>query len=384
MNFKEELTAQEPIVSESVTVKQTMVSNGIQKIELTVEYIASQILLLFTMLKSINAPMGQRYSMKSLWQLLSNIPMPKATGTELRKELEELGFVAGANGSIPTFADLENCRGLIQFAIFDNDSYIIPKLDTTNMNPSDLELYTKTYAEFALNFKTSEWEDTVKKIGLTLPDEYNPENITIYGEELEDLEDRKLTMPEVTDFLPEDAYLIAYTGHPYFYVTTRQALAHSLKAIALIPMDIVPIFYQTFNGGTWTEQELEAGKKQDVTYPFGEYLPKGAQFEMLDGDFWLSIFTITAYLVLIKTRLYQKYIAIDNTGGHRFDVVTYNIFHEQTEETFAYNCEHHIFPFISKEIDASVLLFLKEDLVQNLEIDTTLIAKVIDQKIASL
>ena len=130
-------------------------------------------------------------SIRGICNTLSNISMPKATGTQLRQELEELGFVGGANGSISTFKNLEQYRSLIQYAIFSEDSYSVPLLDKANMNPMELKLYNEASKMEEALPKESLWQKRLGELNLSIPPVYHPDNITIIGEPLFDIEEEK-------------------------------------------------------------------------------------------------------------------------------------------------------------------------------------------------
>ncbi len=377
MNFKEESTNQE---STTVRVTASVPSSAKPK-EIIPEYVKSQIVNLFKYLMIIMAAMGKRGSIRGLWTSLTNIPLPKATGTELREELNVLGFKAGANGSIPIFADIDQYRWLVYFGIFNDDcsAYTVPELDESVMNPIELGMYKHARDQFLALPKESAWEKRVQELGLKIPDRF--EDMVITGEPISNLEDIKIAIPEVTDFLPENAHLIKYKSAPYLYVTTPCALKLTLENIRLMQIDIVPMYYKTFEGGT-SSVDHEA-------FPPCEDLPKGAYFESFpEHEMALAITTPEAYISLIKKGIYQRYSTIEEWNGYSININYYflpAVYDSLIPHEVKVIFKDRVLPVICTLDDMELLEYIKKDLISVTTADAEdTIISVIDKRISDL
>ena len=359
-----------------------------QPIEIKPEYISTQIVKLFNMLNNDNAPIGKRDSIIGIWKSLTNIHMPKAIGTQLRKELENIGFKGSANSSISTFKDLESYKGLVQYAIFTDTSYKVPKLDETYMSSAELTMYKEACDIQSSLPIESDWERRLKEYGLSLPSEYNDVSITVTGQEIEYIERKKLDIAEVTDYLPEDTFLIEYRNTAYIYVTTPCAMKMTLKNISLMPIDIIPIFYKTFKGGTFSDEELEAEKEDTTVYPPCEDLHIDSFFSGCDEDKFLEIQTAEAYIYLIKRGVYQKYNQLSEYNGDNFYIIRSYLldgFEKPSADEVKADLESGVFIYLDSITDIATLEFIKKDLIDTAPVKVDdFITEVIDAKILLL
>lgn len=372
MNFKEESNEQELIT----------VASAAEAVELTAEYVLSQIVKLFNMLNNTNAPKGKRDSIRGIWATLTSIAMPKAVGTQLRHELEELGFVGGANGSIATFKDLEHYPCLIQYARFSEDSYTVPQLNEANLSSVELKIYKKAIEmQASLPQELSEWAKRLESLGLREPDlGLKGEYIQIVGEAFEDLEERIIDIPEVTKHLPEGARLIRYYNSAYLYVTTPCMLELTWKNLPLMGIDITPVFYQTFEGGKSIESK---------SYPPCEDLPEGAYFESFpEQEMALAITTVKAYIALIKKGIYQRYNVLEEWHDYKFHINYYflpHIIDSPTIEEITEALESYILPVLCTFKDIEFLEFIKKDLPDVLSVQgEEIIISALDKRISEL
>ena len=377
MNFQEESNKQELVVTTSSEVA----------VELTPEYVLSQIVKLFNMLNNTNTDKGKRDSIRGIWNTLTNIPMPKVLGTQLRQELEDIGFIGGANGSISTFKNIEQYRSLIPYAIFSEDSFIVPRLNEADMNSTELKMYKDAIEMGELIPRESEWAKKLEELNLSVPSEYKPNNITIIGAELLNLEERKIDLPEVTNFLPEGVSLIKYHNTAYLYVTTPCALELTLKNIPLMGIDIVPIFYQTFNGGVSVDPK---------EFPPCEDFPEGAYFEFFpEKEMALAITTVEAYIALIQRGIYQRYSDLEgwaNNPIHSNDYYLHInhyflpcIIDSPTMKQITFSLEHSVLPIISALDDIELLEFIKKDLPKVLTVQgDEMIISTLNKRIAEI
>ena len=354
-------------------------------VEITAEYIERQIFALFLYLKMIGAFAGAKKSMIGIWKLLTNIPMPRAIGSNLRKNLINNGFEEAANGSLQTFKNFEQYKDLVLFAKIGTDTFTVPELDTTNMTSYELSLYESAREKYLALPKEDAFDAKLKELGLTIP-VFNESNIVIKGPELENLEEKCLDIPEITDFLPKDAQLINYKGHPYFYVTTRCAQDIILKRLTLMKTEMPPIFYTTFAGGTWTEEELNAKQK---FYPPCEDFPKGAEFESFPAkEFALAIHTPEAYVSLIKMGTYQRYNTETEWYQYRFSINNYFILSgldQPSDDEVKVELVNNIFPVLETITDIQILKFIQQDLTSIVAVNVDdFIISAIDKMIADL
>jgi len=372
MNFQEESNEQKSVV--------------VATIELTPEYVLSQIVKLFNMLNNTNVTKGKRDSIRGIWNTLTNIPMPKVVGTQLRQGLEDLGFIGGANGSITTFKNLEQYRSLIQYAIFSEDSFTVPQLNKDFMSSSELKMYqTATKMEETLP-KESAWVKKLEELNLSVPN-YTQSTITIIGEELPNLEKINIDLPEVTNFLPDGASLIRYKNTAYLYVTTPCMMERTLNSLPLMGIDIVPIFYQTFQGGVSIDPKA---------FPPCEHFPQGAYFEFFpEKEMALAITTVEAYIALIQRDIYQKYSNLNewannsiHSNGYSLHINHYFlpcVIDSPTTEQIIFSLEHVILPIISALDDIELLEYIKKDLLKSLTVQgDELIISTLDKRIAEL
>ncbi len=364
---------------DSVSVTEAVLTS-IKPKEVTPEYVKSQIVHLFKYLMIMMVAMGKRNSIRGLWTSLTNIPMPKATGTELREELKVLEFKAGANGSIPIFADIDQYRGLVYFGVFNDDcsAYCIPKLDESVMNPTELDMYKHARGQFLALPKESAWEKRVQELGLEIPDRF--EDMCITGDPIDRLEDMKIVIPEVTNFLPENVHLIEFRGSPYLYVTTRCALQLTLESIILMQIDIVPTFYQTFNGGTFSGDE---------SFRPCEDLPEGAYFEHFpDHEMALAITTTEAYISLIEKGIYQRYNTIEKWKDYSIHInhsFLPHIIESPTMDEIIKALESYILPALLTLRDVELLEYIKKDLLKVITVDAEeIIVTALDERLGQL
>lgn len=380
MNFQEEANAQEV-----VTVTDAKDN------ELTPEYVLSQIVKIFTMLKNTNAPKGKRYSIKGIWNTLTNIAMPKKIGTKLREELEGIGFIGGSNGSIATFKNLEQYRCLIPYAIFKGDTYMITDVYKDKMSPIELKMYKEAEKMEEKLPKESQWSKRLEKLDLEQTNiGLHGEYIQVVGEPLEDLESIQVDIPEVTRFLPEGASLIKYRNTAYLYVTTPCMLELTLKNLQFMEIDITPIFYQTFEGGVNFKTDIkygeETGKK---SFPPCEDLPRGSHFESFpDYEMALAINSFEAYISLIKKGIYQRWNEIEDWGDYGVYINHYflpSTFDGLTDNEAKERIQIYILPAISDIEDIELLEFIKIDLPEVLTVKgEDLILAIIDYRLDEL
>lgn len=361
---------------------------GSLPIEATPEYISSQIVKLFNLLNNTGALMGKRESMVGIWKRLTNIQMPKAIGTELRQELEDLGFIGGANGSIPAFKDLEKYRGLVHYGIFTDTEFTVPELDETDMSSAELTMYKEACAMRPSLPKESLWEKRLNEFGLRIPSEYNDFNITKTGHPIQHLERKKLDIPEVTDYLPEDATLIQQNETAYIYVTTPCALKLTLKNIPLMPIDIVPIFYKTFHGGIPIEATGKNILEDTTVYPPCEDVHFSSYFGKNNGEKFLDIQSVDAYIYLVKRGVYQKYHQMTEQEGDKFFIMRSYILDGSDNPTASdviEDLESGIFKHLDGIKDIATLEFMKKDLIDTVAVDVDeYITEIIDARILAL
>ena len=371
MNFQEEANAQEV-----VTVTDAKDN------ELTPEYVLSQIVKIFTMLKNTNAPKGKRYSIKGIWNTLTNIAMPKKIGTKLREELAGIGFIGGSNGSIATFKNLEQYRCLIPYAIFKGDTYMITDVYKDEMSPIELKMYKEAEKMEEKLPKESQWAKTLEKLDLEQTNiGLHGEYIQVIGEPLQDLEDIKVDIPEVTRFLPEGASLIKYRNTAYLYVTTPCILELTLKNLQFMEIDITPVFYQTFEGGVNLQTDIkygeETGKK---SFPPCEDLPRGSHFESFpDYEMALAISSTQAYVSLIEKGIYQRWSEIEEWNEYIVYINHYFlpcVIDSPTADEAKEQIEKYVLPVLCALENIETLIFIIDDLpkISTIAIDGTILA----------
>ena len=376
MNFKEETT---------ITTNDTNTSTGVVAPAITAEYIAKQLVSTVTYLKETGAPMGKKFSMVKIWGQVTNLTLPKALGSEIRQELEEQGLVAGKNGNIPIFKDLGNYQSLVYYANFNGAIYTVPKLDTSNMSAYELSLYEDARAKFEALPKEDLLDKRLNELGLALP-VFNQDTITITGKAIKDIDSKLLDIPEVTQYLPAGVELIVYNNSPYFYVTTRCQMEMVLKALSNMELDMPLLFYKTFSGEIWTDNELKAGRK---SYPPCEDLPEGAEFESFpEQEFALAIHTSEAYITLIERGIYQRYYNKSEWNKYQFHINHYFLpspINNATKEDVIDNLVNTVFPALDAVKKSTTLEFIKDDLIANVAhaVDDFII-ETIDKKISLL
>lgn len=358
---------------------------NLKPVEIVPEYIALQIVKLFKYLQIKMVTLSKKDSIRGLWTSLTNIPMPKAVGTQLRSELDELGFEGSANGNIPIFKDIGKYKGVIYYGIFNDDcsDYNIPEFDENDMNQTELNMYKEVREPFLALSKNDSWKQKLAEFGLAPIKIFTENNITIIGEPLSNLEALKLDIPEITDFLPENASLIRYSGTAYFYVTTPCAMEIAYKNRKYMSFDMPPVFYQTFDGGIAPKAENE----DMATYPPCEDTHYAGFFTQHDEDRCLEIQTSEAYVYLVKKGVYQKYYQLDTLGRYDFFIMRGYLIHDYdiSAEDVKLDLTYHLFPLLDSIKDIETLEFIKQDLIATVCVRVDdFITSEIDSKIAAL
>lgn len=294
---------------------------AISNTAITAEHIVEQIPKLVKYLQEKNIHTGPRLSAKGIFQLFSNIAFPKALSTQLRKDLEGLGLVGGANGNIPFYKITEHYIALVMFAIFTGNSYEVPKLDIETIEPQ-IDMYKALYSLYNEGRHESLWKNKMNELGLSeVQIDNDGSNICIVGEPIQSINKLIIDFPLITDSLPHGSYLINYQGSPRFYVENRCALKLTLQNISLMPVDVGAFFYQIFDSGTWTQEELDNNKEDAHVFPDCENIHKDSFFTSDSDNSWFEIQTVEAYILSLRTGVYQKYSNITELNGKDFFIM---------------------------------------------------------------
>jgi len=349
---------------------------------ITAEYLVQQIgdFTKYQLLNNVHT--AQRLSAKGIFQLFSNMVLPKTLSSQLRKHLEEQGLTSSANGNIPFFKISKSDEALVNFARFDGDSFIVPKLDVNTIEQPFQEMYQTLFSKDNQEKKSSIWVDKMDELGLSEV-EINKDgsNISIVGEAIENLDDILIDFPPITDLLPTGAYLINYEGSPRIYVKNRLALKHTLQNIPLMSVDAGAYFYQPFEGGIWTKEELDNNQANIPVYPECENIHKESYFTGGGGDLWFEINTAVAYIYSLKTGVYQKYSNLRELNGKDFFIMRHDLREgpERTEDDIK-NALENIFVYLESINDDKTLEFIRKDLKNHTPIS---FEKYIDDTIGS-
>lgn len=331
---------------------------------ISAEYLVKQIVA-FTQYQQLNnIHTGPRLSSKGIFQLFSNIAFPKALSTELRKGLEKYGLQGATNGNIPFFKITDAEIALVYFAKFDDASYQVPKLDIDTIEPQYKEMYQTLYSKDNEEKNSSIWKNKMTELGLSeVQINTDGSNISIVGEAIEDLDDLIIDFPPITDVLPHNVYLINYKGSPRIYVENRCALKLALQNLSLMSVDIEPFFYQPFDGGIWTQEELDNNKENIQDAPDCENIHKESFFTADSDDRWFEIQTVKAYIHSLRTGVYQKYSNIIELNGRDFFIMRLYLEEapEQTEDDIE-NVLISIFSYLDSINDREILEFMRDDL----------------------
>ncbi|QOY53036.1 hypothetical protein [Candidatus Sulfurimonas baltica] len=363
MNFQEE-TANEIATNNTTESTLTSTTNIATAPSITAEYLVQQIVdfTQYQLLNNIHT--GPRLSSKGIFQLFSNMMLPKTISSQLRKELEAQGLISAANGNIPFFKISEEDIALVYFGKFDGDSYVVPNLHIDTIEPEHHNMYQTLYNKNNEEKKSSIWKDKMIELGLNEVEISNDgSNICIVGQPIEGLDEVMFDFPPITDSLPNGAYLINYKGSPRFYVENRYALLHTLHNLSFMSVDIGPFFYQTFEGGIPVQEELDNNKKNIPEDPEWENIQKGSFFTGDSEDRWFEISTVVAYIHSLKTGVYQKYSNLTELNGKDFFIMRQYLHEgpEQTEEDIK-NALTNIFTYLHTVNDKDILEFMRDDL----------------------
>ena len=363
MNFQEE-TTNEIAINNTIEGTLTSTTDTATAPSITVEYLVQQIID-FTQYQLVNnIHTGPRLSSKGIFQLFSNMMLPKILSSQLRKELEAQGLISAANGNIPFFKVSEEDIALVYFGQFDGDLYIVPNLDINTIEPEYHDMYQTLYNKNNEEKKSSIWKDKMIELGLSEVEiDMQASNFSIVGKPIEDLDEIMIDFPPITDSLPHGAYLINYKGSPRFYVENSYALQHTLHNLSLMSVDIDPFFYQTFEGGIPIQEELDNNNENIPEAPDCENIHKESFFTGDSEDRWFEINTAVAYIHSLKTGVYQKYSNLTELNGKDFFIMRQYLYEgpEQTDEDIQ-NALTDIFTHLHTINDKEILEFMRDDL----------------------
>jgi len=252
--------------------------------------------------------LDQRLGVKKICQLIEQKPVTKENMQQVKVALEEEGAQAYKSGEYPVLSNLKDYKFLLYVDFSNNfsDYSMSKKSESDFMFQEECEQYQKAYKEYSLVNKRVLLKKRLDDLGVNVNVDNNMFYEDITGEQLFDLDDVIINIPEVNELLADGSYIINAGGIIRIYVLTRCAMQVALNNLKRMPYPIDPVFYKTFSGGTWEDGI------QPPDFPPCEDIPLDCVFEEIEGVKTLVVGSSESFDILLGKGLIDKYNSLED------------------------------------------------------------------------